>query len=145
MIRAIRVLLVALGVGIGLFGAKLLLDLGTDNLVATLKWFVAGVVIHDGIIGPATIAVCYVAVRIGRGRVPGAVIIGGIVLSTVTIAAIPMLGRFGARPDNATLLPRNYTVGWLVFAGLTLVFVILALLRERHRPKGVAGGTSSGG
>ena len=38
---------------------------------------------------------------------------GGVVLGSLTLLAIPVLGRFGERPDNATLLDRNYTVGWL--------------------------------
>ena len=43
-----------------------------------------------------------------------------VVLATVTVTAIPVLGRFGARPDNLTILPRNYVLGWLVLAALVL-------------------------
>ena len=35
--------------------------------------------------------------------------------------AIPVLGRFGARHDNPTLLDRNYVAGWALVAGLTLL------------------------
>ena len=52
-----------------------------------------------------------------------------VVLGTVTLLAVPVLGRFGARPDNPTLLDRDYTAGWLVLAGLTLVAVVVAAAR----------------
>ena len=53
----------------------------------------------------------------------------------VTIAAVPMLGRFGARSDNATLLDRNYLVGWLVLAAVTTVVSGAVLLaRGKRRP-----------
>ena len=35
----------------------------------------------------------------------------------VTLVAVPVLGRFGARADNPTLLDRDYVAGWLVLAG----------------------------
>ncbi len=43
---------------------------------------------------------------------------GFVVLGSATLLAIPVLGRFGERPDNPTLLDRNYTAGWLVLAAL---------------------------
>ena len=43
----------------------------------------------------------------GRGRRSALV-----VLRTVTVTAIPVLGPWGARPDNPTLLDRNYVAGW---------------------------------
>jgi hypothetical protein len=56
---------------------------------------------------------------------------GLLVLGSLTIMAIPVLGRFGARPDNPTLLDRNYTAGWLVVAGLTLVAVLAGMVSAR--------------
>ena len=41
-------------------------------------------------------------------------VVGFVVLGSVTLLAVPVLGRFGARPDNATLLDRDYVVGWVV-------------------------------
>ena len=46
-------------------------------------------------------------------------VVGFVVLGSVTLLAVPVLGRFGARPDNATLLDRHYLVAWLVLAALT--------------------------
>ncbi len=142
---AVRALLIAAGVAAGAYGASLLFDLGQHNLVATVKWLAGGVVLHDGILGPATIAIAVVAARLLRGRVPAPVIVGGIVLGTVTVVAIPVLGRFGQRSDNATLLDGSYVVGWFVFAGLTLLLVVAALVRDRRTAsRGGGDGTGPG-
>jgi hypothetical protein len=66
-------------------------------------------------------------------------VVGLVVLATVTVTAIPVLGSWGARPDNATLLDRNYLLGWLVFATLVVLGVLLAgpigrRRRERGKP-----------
>ena len=67
-------------------------------------------------------------------RVRGPVATGLIVLGTVTATAIPMLGRFGERADNATLLDRNYTVGWLVFALLVVIGTGVGVWRSLRDP-----------
>ena len=51
---------------------------------------------------------------------------GLLVLATVTLAAVPVLGRFGAKPDNPTLLDRPYLTGWLLIAGLVVLGTVLA-------------------
>ena len=70
---------------------------------------------------------------------------GLVVLGTVTVTAIPVLGDFGARPDNLTLLPRNYVLGWFVFAALVLVVTVVAALRAPRRHDGGAGSAGGAG
>ncbi|RNL79002.1 hypothetical protein [Nocardioides marmorisolisilvae] len=133
--RATRVLLGAAGVAIAAYGVSLLLDLGFANLRATLEWLVGGVLLHDAVLAPLTIVVGAVFVRARRAGLRIApLVIGGVVLASVSIAAIPVLGRFGERADNATLLDRNYLVGWLVFAGVTVAVSLVLLVRGRQRP-----------
>lgn len=136
--RGTRVLVGLLGIGAATYGVVHLLALGLDNLVATLTWVVGGIAIHDGVLAPLTIAVAAVALRLSRRRPPAPVVVGAIVLGTVTVAAIPVLGRFGARADNATLLDRSYVGGWFGFAGtvaaLVVAGVVVELSRRRHRP-----------
>ena len=128
--NALRILLGALGVAGGAFGAVLLLDLGPANLVAAGTWLVGGVLVHDAVLAPLTLAVGVGAVRLWRRQVPAAIVVGATVLATVTVVAIPVLGRFGARGDNRTLLDRNYLLGWLVLATLTVVAVAVAMVRS---------------
>lgn len=144
MIRVIRVLLVALGVGAGLWGAMLLGDLGATNFLASLSWLVGGVIVHDALIGPLVIAVAVAGTRLLRGQWPAPVIVGLIVVGSVTLASVPMIGRFGALADNPTLLPRNYGLGWLVFVGLVSLLVAIALLVGRRRSETLRDGGERG-
>jgi hypothetical protein len=125
----------AIGVVLGVFGLWTLLSRQeVDQLVDVAGWLVVGVVLHDGVLAVVTLAVAAVVLR----RLPSAArapaIVGFVVLGSVTLLAVPVLGRFGARPDNATLLDRGYLAGWLVLAALTLAAVVVAsVLRARRQ------------
>ncbi|MEP6816189.1 MAG: hypothetical protein ABI873_11625 [Marmoricola sp.] len=121
------------GLAVGAYGVYLLLSLGLSNLLAALYWLAGGVILHDGLIGPALIVVGVGVAMLVPHRVRAPVAAGLIVLGTVTMTAIPMLGRFGAKPDNPTLLDRNYTVGWLVFAALVALGAGLGVVRVLSR------------
>jgi hypothetical protein len=138
-VTAIRGVLGALGLAAAAYGAVHLLDLGLDNLRATVTWLVAGVLLHDALVAPLTIAVWWLVSRTTGRRAPGAVVVGAVVLGTVTIVAIPVLGRFGARPDNTTLLDRNYVLGWSMLVTLTVVVVVSSLIGSRRRRGGDRG------
>ena len=151
MSTVVRLVVGALGVAAAAFGAVSLLDLGLDNLRAAGIWLVGGVLLHDAVLAPVTVAVGVAVLRLLRGRLPAPVVTGAVVLGTVTLVAVPVLGRFGARSDNPTLLDRNYVLGWLAVATLTSVAVALATavpaLREAaaRRAKEEGGhGTSAG-
>lgn len=128
---ATRLLLGVLGVAGAAYGVVELLDLGRENLIAAATWLVVGVLVHDGLWAPVTIAVWFTLRRLRGRSLPGAVVVGAVVLGTVTVVAIPVLGRFGAREDNPTLLDRNYVLGWLVLATLTLIAVGVGVARSR--------------
>ena len=124
----LRLLIGVLGLGAAAYGLVLLVRNGLDDMVAAGIWLAAGIVLHDFVLVPLTLGACWLAMRVvpsGR-RAPLAV--GLLVLGSLTILAIPVLGRFGARPDNPTLLDRDYTAGWLVVAGLTLAAVLAGVV-----------------
>ena len=133
-----RLLVGALGVAMGSFGALRFLQLDFEDIVNAVLWLAGGVVVHDAIIAPLTLLVTLVAGRLVPGPARTRVVVGLVVLATVTVTAIPVLGRWGARPDNPTLLDRNYVLGWLVFAALVLLGTLLAgpLGRWRARRQG---------
>jgi hypothetical protein len=141
--RAWRIALGGLGLAGAAYGIVQLLDLGLDNLRAAAIWLVGGVLLHDGVLAPLTIAACLLVAARGR-RVPAPLVMGAVVLATVTVVAIPVLGRFGARADNPTLLDRNYVLGWLVLATLTVAVAGVGLVATRRSGKGGAGGPGSG-
>ncbi|MEP7765853.1 hypothetical protein [Sanguibacter sp. 25GB23B1] len=133
--RLARALLFAAGLVIGGIGAAHLLEGGPRNLAAAATWLLGGIVVHDAIIAPLVIASGALGATLLPRWARAPVSSAAIVLGTVTIAAVPVLGRFGARPDNATLLDRPYGTGWLVFAGLVLMAAAVGAAVRRHREK----------
>ena len=141
----IRVVLGALGVAAASYGGWLLHDRGWDNFVAAATWLVVGVILHDGLLATLTILVCLVATRLLPSPARGPAAAGLVVLGSVMMLAIPVLGRFGARPDNPTLLDRNYAAGWVVLAALTVAGVLLATYAASRRTRRRTGGPGARG
>ncbi len=129
--RALRGALGTVGVLVGTWGAVELLALGRENLGAASVWLLGGVVVHDAVLAPFVLAVVAVGARVLPRWARGAAAAALVVLGSVTVMAVPVLGRFGARPDNATLLDRDYGRGWLVIAGLVLVCAVVGAGRRR--------------
>lgn len=127
-----RLLIGAVGVAAAVFGGLRFAEIGPHNAVQAGSWLVGGVVAHDAILAPATIAVTLLA----RAVVPVAwrarAALALVVLGTVTVTAVPVLGRWGARPDNPTLLDRDYLAGWLVFAALVLLVTLAGARWPAH-------------
>ena len=63
------------------------------------------------------------------------VVVGGVVLGSVTLLAVPVLLSYGRKPDNPTLLDRDFTGGWWVFLAVRRrrAVVVAAVLRLRGR------------
>jgi hypothetical protein len=132
-VRAARLTIGAVGLAVLAYGAFLLLDTGWTNIGRTAWWLVGGVVVHDGFLAPATIVVVVIASRLLPEWARGPAAVGLVVLGSLTLLAIPVLGRFGARSDNPSLLDRNYTAGWLAVAGVVVAGVGVAAWWRRRR------------
>ena len=65
-----------------------------------------------------------------------------VVLGSLTLLAIPVLGRFGARSDNPTLLDRPYGWSWLALAVVTVALVALAGVIGSRRARAARPGAS---
>ncbi|MER6970500.1 hypothetical protein ABT304_05540 [Nocardioides sp. NPDC000445] len=131
--RRAMILLGAVGMA---YGAWLLVsrqDLG--QIVEVVLWLAAAVVIHDGILAPAVLGLGWLGGRLLPRAVARGAVTVLVLLGPATLIAIPVVGRFGAKPDNPTLLDRDYTQGLLVFAALCVcagVAVALGELRSRQ-------------
>jgi hypothetical protein len=134
-----RLLLGLVGVAAAAYGAWSLLHEDRDNwadLVDTGVWLGAGVVLHDFVVVPLTLAAGWLVTRLlppGR-RTPVAV--GLVVLGTLSLLAVPVLGGWGANADNPTILDRDYVLGWLVVAGVTTVVVLATMVTKVRRSGG---------
>lgn len=126
-----RVAVAASGLALAAYGCWRLLALGTSNLLATMRWLVGGVVLHDALLAPLTILVVVVAVRLVPRSVLSAWAIALIVIAPVTILSIPVLGRFGARPTEPSLLDRHYVLGWLGLVGVVGLAILVGTFASR--------------
>ena len=129
-----RAVLGLLGLLVTGYGAWLLVT-REDDLVDVALWLGAGVLLHDAVLALVAVALGAVTVRLAPAPARAPLVVGFVVLGPLTLLAVPVLGRFGARADNPTLLDRDYTAGWLALAALTAVAVVLtALVRSRRHP-----------
>ncbi len=108
-----------LGVASGLYGAWLLAQ-RSEDLVAVGVWLAGGVLLHDAVLAPLVVGVCLLAAYLLPVRLKAPAAMTLVIFGSLTLIAIPVLGRFGAKADNPTLLDRNYWLGWLVLGALTL-------------------------
>ncbi len=122
----LRLILGALGVVTGAFGALRFLQLDLPDIVDAVLWLAGGVVLHDAVVAPLTILLTVVLGRVVPHAWRSRVTVAAVVLLTVTAVAVPVLGRFGARADNPSLLDRDYVGGWLVLAALVLVATLVS-------------------
>lgn len=133
----------ALGVALAAYGAWLLVTRESD-LVDVATWLVAGAVLHDVVLVPVVLVLGAAATRWLPWAARGPAAVGLVVLGSATLFAVPVLGRFGAREDNPTLLDRDYTAGWFVLTGLVLVGVLAAtLVRARAQARRVGEGSNT--
>ncbi|MGY0538988.1 hypothetical protein ACW14X_15860 [Nocardioides sp. YJ-D4] len=134
--RGMRGALILLGAVGMAYGAWLLVsrqDLG--QIVEVVLWLAAAVVIHDGILAPVVLGLGWLGGRLLPRAVARGAVTVLVLLGPATLIAIPVLGRFGAKRDNPTLLDRDYTQGLLVFAALCVcagAAVALGELRSRQ-------------
>lgn len=99
-------------------------------------WIVGCLVAHDFVLAPMVFGVGKALRRVasasGRKLLQACFVLYG----ALVLVSIPVLGRFGQRPDNDTLLPRDYGVGLIValivvWLTTTTVFFILWWRRRR--------------
>lgn len=129
-----------LRIGLGVVGAALvvvglvnLLPLGVDNTFSTALWLAGGVAVHDFVFALLVVAIGVVGAHWLPRWAAAPVAAGAIVLVTVTLAVFPTIGRFGALPDNPTLLDRPYGPAWWGFVAVVLVGVAVGCVVSRRR------------
>ena len=134
-----RLLIGLLGVAATAYGAWLLLTEAIDgwgDLVDVAVWLAAGVVLHDFVLVPLTLAVGLALTSLLPASRRAPVAAGLVVLGTLTLVAVPVLGGWGANADNPTILDRDYAAGWLVLAAVILAVVLTSMLLTRLTHRG---------
>jgi hypothetical protein len=135
-----RAALGALGLAVAAYGGWLLVS-RTDNaqLLDAGIWLASGVVLHDVVLTAVVLVGAALLLRVLPGQARAPAVVGLVLIGSLTIMAVPMLGEFGARDDNPTLLDRPYLASWLVVAAVTVLAVTGAsLVRSRRSPDAAA-------
>jgi hypothetical protein len=92
-----------------------------------------GVLGHDALLAPVVVLLGVLATSLVPPAVRAPLAVALIVWGSITLVAVPVLGRFGALSDNPTLLDRPYQLSWLIGTGLVATAVAVAsLLRSRQ-------------
>jgi len=134
-VSAARLALGAVGVALIGVGAWQLVGTSLPDLVNIVVFLAAGVIGHDLVVAPLVVLAGALVVPLLPTRWRAPVVVGLVVLLTVTVTAVPVLGRFGAKPDDPGLLNRPYGMLWLMFALTVLVVVTATVLRRSGRAR----------
>jgi amino acid transporter len=99
-------------------------------------WIVGCLIAHDFVLAPIVFGVGRVLRRVASGADRRLLQTCLVLFGVLFLVSIPVLGRFGFRPDNTTLLPRDYGVGLVASLGtvwlLTTATFLFIAWRRRH-------------
>jgi hypothetical protein len=99
------------------------------------RWFLGAAVAHDGVLAPAVLLIGTALGRLLPGRLRAPVQGGLVVTGVVALFAFPLVRGYGVRPDNPTVVFRNYVPSLLVvLAMISLVTAALAVRAGRRQP-----------
>lgn len=133
----LRVLLIAAGVAVGAYGAVLVLDFRPRTVVLIALWAGIGVIVHDFVFAPICAALGWTGRRLIQGRWRTPVTVAALCSVVLLLLAVPVYGTPGARPDNPTVLDRNYPLGLTISLALVWacvpVYRALAVVLQRRR------------
>lgn len=131
--RAVRALLVVAGVGFGLWGLWLMRDFTSERLVSAGIWLGGGIVLHDAVLAPVTVAIGVIAARLLPRYARAPMGIAFLMWATLTVVLVPVLSGQGGKPDNDTILNRPYVASWLVMTAVLFAPALIVALRRRSR------------
>ena len=131
---AVRGLLIAVGVALGLYGAVLLWDNPRQILIRIVVWAAAGVLAHDAAFAPACVALGFAGRRLLPRSTWTPVMVAGLCTAVIGMLAIPVYGKPGLQPDNPTVLDRDYHHGVWVSLAVVWGAALLYLLGSRLLP-----------
>jgi hypothetical protein len=133
-VTAVRVILMGLGLVIGGYGAVLVLENPPVIIVRIVVWAAVGVVLHDAVFAPLCVALGFAGRRLIPGKWWPPIAVAAFVSVVLVFLAIPVYGKPGMRPDNMTVLDRNYPLGLSISLATVWVCVPIYWLAARLLP-----------
>ena len=131
---AVRFVLIVLGVAIGAYGAVLLWENPPVITMRILVWALVGVVLHDAVFAPVCVALGFVGRRLIPGKWWAPIALAVFCSVVLAFLAVPVYGKPGMRPDNMTVLDRNYPLGLSISLSVVWMCVLVYLLAARLLP-----------
>lgn len=126
MNHALRLLLGAGGLVVIAAGVSALVGVALPALVSIVVFLAVGVIAHDAIIAPLTVAGGAAAQRLLPRPYQAPLVIAVMMVGTLTITSIPVLFGVNESPANQTVVDRPYLLSWLVVLAVTAIAVIVA-------------------
>jgi hypothetical protein len=134
-----RIILAVVGVGVGTYGLfQLFTQLPRQTLVLLALWLIAALIIHDGLLSPAVVAVGAALRRYVPDRGRRYLQFGLIMAAMVTVIAVPLIYRANTQPPAKALLLQdfgiNLTVLLAAIGGGTLIAYAIRVAQDRSLP-----------
>ena len=131
-----RAVLIILGIAIAGYGTVLLWDFPVVIIVRIAVWAGVGLAVHDFVFAPLCAVLGLTGSKLVRGRWWTPVTVAGLCTVVLGLLAIPVYAKPGLRPDNMTVLNRDYPLGlWvsiaIVWACVPVYYVIARRLPVR--------------
>ena len=126
-----RTLLASVGVALMAFGAWLVV--ADNDPLQVAPWVLAPVLVHDLLIAPVVLGLVWLGHRVLPRYSQTPVLVALVVCGALTAVAASVLTRAGARPDNPSLLDRNYVAGYIVALALTMLVALICVIVNRRR------------
>ena len=134
-----RIILAVVGVGLGTYGIfQLLTQIPRETLALLALWLIAALIIHDGLLSPAVVAVGAVLRRYVPDRGRRYLQFGLIMAAMLTVIAVPLIYRANTQPPAKALLLQdfgiNLTVLLAAIGGGTLIAYAIRVAQDRSLP-----------
>ena len=131
-----RITLIVLGVLTGAYGAVLVWENPPVIIVRIVVWALVGIVLHDLVFAPLCVALGFAGRRLIPGKWWPPIAVAAFCSVVLVFLALPVYGQPGLRPDNMTVLDRNYPLGlWISLAVVWACVPVYYLAKAaRHLP-----------
>jgi hypothetical protein len=127
---------------LGGYGAVLVWENPPVIIMRIVVWALVGVVLHDAVFAPLCVALGFAGRRLIPRKWWPPIGVAAFCSVVLVFLAIPVYDKPGMRPDNMTVLDRNYSLGlWIslaiVWACVPLYYLAKAVRRRPSADPGV--------
>lgn len=125
------------GIAVVVYGiGRLFTGIPLQSLTLLALWLIAAVVIHDGLVSPAVVAVGWTLRRLVPPRARRYLQAALIMSALVTIVALPMIYRANRQPPSKAILRQDFGTNLALLVAIIAVATLIAyavqVARDAH-------------